>query len=276
MRNNTPRIPSEFVLLDENAFNSDTYANVRDMQRVRDNHNILLARRCRRPFYNQRICASDGTRAVSFWEVRPAASGAPMVVMSVPFRRSSPHIKEVQLAIYAYGVVANPPRVYPVVSALGQAPIINENLVLTLDSASISWKTINLPVPRTARSEPMLMLSLCVANQEGATGSKPARTVVDAGQDWATGASMDDTVGYIVWSPSDPAIEPRTIVAARTDIDAALNDLIIVDRPWNIIPTAGVTTLESRSPAGITVESINIWERGLTSFEDSLDWEFLL
>lgn len=266
MRILTEEIPSDFVRFDSEAFDADAYANVADMQQIRRNHNILLARRCRRPFFQARIGDTTGASGTAFNEVRAVVSGLSACVMSIPYMRSSPYIYSITCAIYGRGRASASPRFYPVVCPVEVEPEIDNSVVLTFDSTSDGWESVEVPVKVSSAESMFFFVHLFAEILEGAATPKTAVTVADVGRNYATGNGLGNAVGEIIYSPTNTDIEPRTVISIQNNVDAAGNDLVVIDRDWNIWPVPGTDTLETRTTSTATLSTVSLWENAITDF----------
>lgn len=144
-------IPASFQKLDSRVTDADQCANVRDIQRVVLNHNILLARRARRNNYAADFEAAD----YRFFTITPYISSFPPVVDSglLLFSQLS---QVIRFQFLASRTQANPtanPEIGVYIWLPGQMEKLPgtedqiQTSAISAASGSEAWTTIDCPVP---------------------------------------------------------------------------------------------------------------------------------
>ncbi len=269
MRLLTKTIPSGFQRLDTHVNEAAAFANARDLQVLRENHNALLAQRLRRMLFSLRFSNADGTTDKSWYENRPAVDLLGSVPLAIPIALSSPYIKELEVQFTAIGNATTPPVTYFVCDNAQGIPLIRDDIALTWSSGSVATQSLVVPVARRGRRSDQLMLTMVLKVGEGAGTGKGAGNVLDSGPDWVITSTYAGAVGDTISCSSNPEIEPRIIIQAAT---VGGNPKIWVDKPWNMQPPVG-GTMGTRDGTAFKPRYISCYEKRVASFDGTSDWD---
>jgi len=270
-RTPTYTIPSSFQRLDSNITSADDYVNVRDMQRLRLNHNVLLAQRQKHVLMSQNF--TDGSNDyVELKGDRPVRTQAGFydgpVVFSTQFR-FSPYTKGINVNLRAAngnGSLGNS-KLYAVLVDNESASISS---VFTVSSASEATYTNTVQVTPSMRKSRLATFVLFFETPANTTADKTvgASDLVAVDWDWFQAVEASDRTGQLVVS-SNADIEPRIIVQAQTGLGSSSTEARMwVNRPWNILP-GNADTIYYHVVQGLRLYSMVIEERVVTDlFED--------
>jgi len=277
-------LPAAFVKQDTRTNAADSFANARDFNRLRENHNMLLARRLRRTVLAQVFNTSDST-----------ADGAPFIFKAYKGSLSqtagllysatvliSQHTKELTIKIRAAKTDIststfdddNDISVFCTVRKPFAPRELNAGLELTVTAASGSpaayTGTISLPSAPIAetywngrQAYTIDVYGICLADTNDLVDD--AEAVIGAGPDWidagtgTVGASAGDLIYLNDGSNTWP---PRIIVKKAT---ASGNDRLWVDRNFEL-PADDSWTFSTRLLLGLEVSTISIYEEAVSDF----------
>lgn len=272
-----PEIPSSFTQLDDTLFTADEFVSVRDQQKLRENHNKLLAERIR---LNPAAHHINGS-AVS--TVTPLSSVTNPPALWYGTALTNPGCHQLQFHFYAkrqFAVPAADPSIGVSLWGIGfsnSRPLDPTN-VSTVDvtSTTIGWYsvTMSLPYRRTkgfaqyGYKVPIgysifLNSQIDVDSAAVVTGA----TVVDstATQTRITTATSigKSQSAEIVGKNVPPVLLVNPVITKGGD------KIFAVDPPWSTIPIAGTDTITIRTVCGVAIEGFSIIESPITDFGDA-------
>lgn len=256
----TKTIPAEFIRLDGSCTDADDYLDVRLLQTIKANHNILMARRHR--------------KQISYWQSNLANGALTHKSVSLPDAETGdviwhqallvePHIKAVELTVYA-NAGATGIELWPVI---GNATLPTDDNKISILVASTEYN-VTLPIPPGARSADgrYVELFIFLSMDAGTTGKTDSGPHIinawgsSAGTGWFEDASSPTTAavgGVVVFS--DTEIEPRTVAA----VDGSR---VFLDGTFTKGPINGTTTATHYVGSTITIEALGTYEAALTDF----------
>lgn len=277
-------IPSSFQLFDDTTHDADKFANVRDMQVLRRNHNILLAQRVKHSVLQLNI--SSGLQAspnfVKFQAGRPASLGtAPCIFQHMVWL--SHLTQKLQLVVYARRDPYNAeseydfdPKLYPKLHPLHVQRDIYVDECVTIEDDAYTKYTVDFPVPHTydlersynrGQIEFEFALYAKFGVDDTADGVVTSGVgISDQGTNWVEPAASlggANAVGRVLYSDTDNTIEARTIV--RYVSGFGTYGRYYVHSPWNR-PFLSTDTLIERYVQGIRIANLSLYELPITEF----------
>ncbi|HJW75194.1 MAG TPA: hypothetical protein VJ787_05935 [Thermoleophilia bacterium] len=251
-------IPSSFQRLDTRVTAPDQFYNARDWRKVRENHNILLARRFPRPIAHWVVFnAYSPYRLNSF--TGDIITDLPLLV--------TPGVKSLTINVYGVADVGLALYVglYGIVSGH-----IEDGAVLPLGTAPAHYSAV-LPVPST---DHLGNARLIIGIDGGLSGSAiyPGSAVVDMGRDWllATLGGGVNAESQAIYSDTDAAFEPRMIIASQV---IGANRKLTLDRNVNKSLVLGTDTVAVKAALGFGFCSFSLWENAITDFAAASEYE---
>ena len=260
-----PDIPSAFVRQDDTAFTADRAISAHELQTLRSNQNILLARRTKIHLFSA-IASSNGSASTPYEFVSAKAPDRAMGdllwwfplyfqvhTQSIIVKMNCAKRAAGDGTIYVYGVIDGPE----------ETRAIDTSVSFSVTSTTMATKTLTVPVPRSAArkgGEGRLMLY--------ALTPVYASTV-------QTGVSIDDRIGFHVRgtfssSPegklvaySDKTIQPGVVRVYKTVL-GSYNDSFMDNPPDT--EDLGSITMEVRTMSGLKISEISGWEVAVTDF----------
>lgn len=275
MRNKN--IPNKFLYYDTHAFADNTSLNVRECRNLNKNHNILMARRIRRPIVTQAFYSDEAGSAQTFISVMPVNEFGEGEAIWRGNVRISPFVQAIRVNVIGYrSSVADEAKIYPYLSGPARRQPVNQSLEIAIDSGTSAKYGVTLPVPndcfingpgKPGRAE----LSLLYSCMMGAS-IKGAVTITSWGETGGGGygrvwfeASTSGSVTGLVAHFSDTQIRPRVIVDSVLVTGTVYR--CYIDGPWESTPVIGTTTVGMYSVVNLNIRSICAHELELTSFD---------
>ncbi len=268
-------LPSAFIRLDDRTTTADQCVNVWTKQTFRNNHNILLARRCRWPIMTVHMDQDSAGSAANgpdglYWRsiITPdRESGIP--ILQVPIE-IPPFCTSIVINLDALKVGGTEHAyVYPIVDGPGTYFQINSSVAATV-SATTPWtvSSVSVPVPQSARDYGHGTLTLYASTPLYGPDLKGAGgvAIADVGPDWVEGTAANFasfTVETAVYFTNNLAIAPRKVVRAAT---IGGNTRIHVDFPWNVVPTVGTDLIDARAVTILRIRSISVYADVVSDF----------
>jgi len=232
--------------LDTRVTDPDQFLNVRDEKVKRDNHNILLAKRCKHMLFSLAM-GTDSSDYLIAYSGRPVIQEAGMKFGSVLLTAQpmlSPYVNEVTVDIRAalengsYGDA----KIYGQIT--GRATVITTGGT-SITSASDANYSMTIPVPAGANfpDREMATLQLLFETPANTTATKGNITIVGAGSNWIEYTGGSSIVNHIIMIERNGtgAIfynDPRRVVREELLYDGS-HDRAWVDRPWSQVPDTG-------------------------------------
>ncbi len=260
-----PSIPSSFVRLDDRVTSADQYANAHDLKTLRENHNILFARRARQPIAHFLSRSPAGSNGTTIYSMRPASRLKGDVILSAPVNVPV-GTREIMFSTYARcDSAASHPDVdiYPVIDGPNETMEPTAAYKISLPAATLPTNyTVTFPVPPSVTKTGIGNFYLYM---QGALW----------GADINSGLAMTDitldsfmcATNITPWSLgcyfSNLAIEARRIVA-QTAIGASYRYQL--DGKFNVRPIPGTTTVSTKRMTGVRLLSAALYARAVTSF----------
>ncbi len=262
-------IPSQFVRQDTRTNSDDQFANANEQQRRRLNHNILLAKRVRKCLLT-RVCSyrdDIGLGGSGFFQTErfttPAKISAAEIWLNVPLQ-FSPGTRELVFVLRAKRISTGNVTMYCRVEADNEKLPVDTNVSVTVNNTSLTRFAVTVPISREARQKGSGRL---IVTPQGfrETAVSSGLTIVEIGPDFVDVAGSGTfSPGYIA-AFSDTNVEPRRVVHALANIDAAGNQRVFVARPWNLLPVL-TATVSSYTTASIAVDSYSVYEERVSAF----------
>lgn len=264
-----PTIPTGYQRQDTRTNAADSFANCNDLQTALLNHNILLAERCRRGIYSQRM--TDGSNAADapliVRSIMPVSEslGAPIWRANIAVSQWTRSIKFVVRA--KQETALKTVYLWPNVYHLSTQRELDSTYKLTVNTTSEAKYSVsvNLPPPIDPNNK-WLQWYTCSLHAEcsmATVDTTPASTVIDdMGIDsYQTAAAAGaDYTGYAAYFTTDATIEPRIITRVQHGQRRHW-----VWPKWNKIPSED-DTLALRQVHGVYLYSVDLYEDRLTSY----------
>lgn len=271
-------IPSEFLEFDSSTHNPDSYVNVADLQRERKNHNILLARRCKRTLF-AKVFNQDSAVTPLYWNLHQKVGGDayPVPIMrtllpvSLYTQEIAVYMRAKRRDITSSGISSV--KVYPHLIPYGTDRVVDTDDVMTVSATTETDYNIDIPVPvhgggQTIVNGQELFYFELYADCPVDYGNSPKITSVAGLLDVIDSTTLKVSAGG---SPANtqiaftnlPQIKPRTVLFVKSLGSSQYQ--IDLDAPLNIIPDIG-EDIEFRDTLGIDFYSISAYEKGITDF----------
>ena len=279
MRGFARLVPAAYVELDTRVADADCYANTRDMRKAHDNHNILLARRARRPLITQ------------------AMRGASNYQDPIYFNSAQPVTEDRRLGLSFYSApIWIPPRcvtvtvnvrcrqantggtypdikIYPVIDGPKDKPPLDLTLVATVDTATDTLYSMDVPVPESAEKAGRGVLHLYYCTPIYEVAIKGVVTLTDVGRTWPTwiqGRFDSPYAGYYAVCDTNAEIVPMKITYADSNIQGGLDDRLYLDTDWpGPIPIPGTDTFSIYAANKLLVSSVCAYPLEMTSWSQA-------
>lgn len=262
-------IPSSFTRLDATITAADAYANVRDMQIARRNHNILLAQRIRQPIFAQTFGQADydtatvGKDALEFDSlVNPTRAGGDLLMLMPIY--VPPWTKYLTLTIEAAvrDSTEGNFELYPHVDSYQGIREIDPAVVITVNNNSKTEFTVQVPVPEFVAQTGAGVFMLYGVGQIFVAATKVAAAITDAGATFITSAFGASYEGYAMIF-SDTEIEPRIITYMR---DLGATQRAYTNPPFNKIPIPNTTTVAVFRVNSLKLYNACLYATAITDF----------
>ena len=270
-------IPSEFVKLDTEVTDADTFINVAMQQRARLNHNILLARGLRRVAWQ--YCGQDADRNGYTEFINPYLVGVGELQDVFPIFQTrillSPGTRQCrywQLASTTH--VGTSGNVYPVISNIrAQRPIQNGERISCINDGSGNFVrnavlTVTVPKPLTFRfGMGLYELALFYGMDAFGANSDVGVAISTASSTQITCATAGVTaaagVGDLM-SFNDTTIQPR-VIAERIDGGGTTTFNFLL--PWTTNAPTAANTFNVNFGASAQIRNAVLWELPVTDFD---------
>lgn len=258
-----PSSAEGFRRLDTQINSSSRFANVYSLQRLRHNHNILMARRIRKVLF-----AHYGWGDI-FSTLTPLDAKSGYVLCSVPVT-ITPGIKEIHVNVYGYAT-ASGINIYPVVHAANSVEEIDTSVVISPGVAPIDTYGCDVPVAQQVQSLGYGRLTCYLEGGMSGTPSKGAAAFTDAGPDWILSAGAF-TVGTALFFPTNAKILPRTVIK-EVVVGGAIKTYVRGD--FNITPDPASDTAASETLIQLVLSSISAYEKSRQYFfrGSAIEWK---
>lgn len=272
-------IPAAILQPDDRVTLADQYANVADLQVARLNHNILLARRTKRMLICQswhEALTGEASTALRLATATPASRREGDVVFSAPLKISA-QTQEITVTIrgantYSAGAGIANTKLYFCLDGPGQSTELAQAKTIEITGLAGVYArySVDVPVSRESAQSGYSKLTVYMQGSMSTTDNFAAATVTAVGNGFVeinTPAPVPLANEALYFGNSQ--IEPRLITAA--DAGAAGRTLVYVDRPWNVWPTAGVSTVRSRNVQIVRISLLSVYEKAVTDFSAPVD-----
>lgn len=270
-------IPSSYVRIDDQVTAADEYLNVRDLQRWFLNHNILLARRCRRPIYACNQVDSEYTLGATTRSA-PAYSSFHELdygntndwYLNVPIQ-ISPWVQQLELVIDGVAATGTV-YVYPEIGSEETAAIASSAYVASVTTSSGQFNvTIDLPptMYNGRTKDAWFRLNVICAMDGSDLGSDEG--VLDYGDVWVEtdATTTSATVGSVMYGVTDALFHPRMVTGVE---DLGSTTKIWVREP--IAPgelTVGTSDVNFQDTYQFSPNYIGIYELGVSDFNAEVE-----
>lgn len=276
-------IPSNFQPFDDTTHDPDKFANVRDMQVLRKNHNVIVAQRLRRPILQLKLTSGGTPTAsdyVTFRSGRPASIGTAPTILQHPVWLTQ-LTQKLRLVILArknqYGGTefAVDPKIYPKLHPLHVQREIDVTECITVSSLA-AWTeyAVDFPVPHTfnrprayfrGRNVFELCLYLKTAVDDTVDGLLSSGIgISDLGPNWIEpSVAMSAVVGAVIYCDTDYTISPRMLIRYAPGLGVI--GRYYVDRPWSRLMQS-TDTVAVRMTHGVDIKEISLYELPITDF----------
>jgi hypothetical protein len=268
-------VPSLFVASDTHVADEDCYLNARDMRKAYDNHNILLARRVRKPVISQAMRgASNANDPIYVHSAEPVTEdrrtgrsffAAPIWVPPRCFEM----VVNIRCKQANTGGTYPDLQIYPVIDGPKDLVPLDTSLVITVDSATDTLYSTVVPVPESAERSGTGFLSLYFCTPLYETAAKGAVSVTDVGRTpaWLQGRFDSMFPGNYVVCDTDPTILPMRILWGESNIQGGLDDRIYLDGDWpGPVPIPGTDTFSVYAPNKLLVSSVCVYPVEITDW----------
>jgi len=254
-------IPAEFVRLDDATTQANAYAHVRQLQRMRLNHNKLLARAVRRQLFSIAPVGGAGNALVAHGSIEMASI---LEIEDIPI---TPYAKEVTVVCRARTNTSSAtPNVtlYPSLNSSELGAILlpfDSSKSMVVNSTLLAKYTVDITIPQPTKFASFSMLAVTPFEVIGPKGSS---AIASVGPDWFTTAASLASVGdYIQFTNTSGVANPapRTVVSK----DGATFTLYM-DRAFDILPIPGTHTAIPYDPQMVHIETITAYEKEASSF----------
>lgn len=267
-------IPSEFIHLDGNVHGESKPFNVRDIQVIQANQNILYARRIRRPLVTQCFFSDNSAGTMLAASVEPVNASGGSEAFWRNSIRISPNVQEIVVNLMAYksatGTDEPDVLVYPYLTGPYRRQEIDEDALMTVSDTSVTKYSSTLSVPPDCFGRAngagvgyLSMFWVCGVDQDDA---KVPATISNFGES-----------GNFIWveSTSEPAIgrcayfslstiRPRIVRGSTNQGGGVFRTYM--DGPWEAFPVIGTTTIGSKLVPTLNLEAMTVYELELTNF----------
>lgn len=268
---NRAEIGSTFQALDTHIDVADSFANVRDLQKLRLNHNTLLAERARRPAVSQVCVQSDSTNYILI-SGHGSTSYLPVAIdTTVMFSQQT---KTATFKMRAASTSASlDVFVYPeLIRPSGAGSLARPEITVTGNTEASYSATVPLPAQDEASTRfgmRPLRFRVTLRAELNFPGSPKvsAGAIYAVGPNWIHGGT-NVTVGDDIWF-SDADIERRRITAVYANTANATPFYgIFADRAWNKLPTTS-NTYSSDVNVSLALYTWSLYEDNVTDFEST-------
>lgn len=271
----------DFVQWSDECDADDAFVNVADLQRARNNHNAILAKRSRRTVLSQTFTDLNGaldTDAPIFYS--PVNFAAPMqwALFDFFFYLSSPFVTSLTVVIEAkkesISGFSDDIDIYPHVQLASKTRPISAADKLTVTSTSLASYSVTVPVPLDeamhAGARPIRRLQVfadCRQDYSNSPKSGPYVTSIRDASHWSVDDTPDailstcDVPGCVAINTSNTEIAPVRVL----DIRANGNEYELVTEPLNVLPAIG-DDISFRQIMGLYIASIDVYENGSSDF----------
>ena len=277
-------IPSGFQKLDSRVTDADQCANVRDIQRVVLNHNILASRRTRKNILS--IDGKDGGSGVAppkiTW-ITSYLSHAPPVWLTGNVLINT-LAQKMRIAVYAdrTETVANVPEhpelaffFMPQRAGVPITPNAYSHfsvIIVTAAPLSPSWFTVDVPLPYNQTTQPRIggsnvwAFACYVLGRPDLDASLfAAAAVTDSGSNWVRTTQVLSLPHYGQLIEVDGADMPQSVVVGSVQYGAS-DIKYYVDPPWSRV--LGITdTITARVVCGVRVHSMSWVDLSISAFD---------
>lgn len=263
-----PKLPSAFERFDTTATEKGRAVDVRTMQTIYNNHNILIARRLMRNVMYRNLRTDISTPRTFKGHFRYTASGLiGSEIMRCPIA-VNPFARTLTCVIRAqYSGAAS--RVYGIAQPLGGAQRdLQTTYGAAVTAATQTEYTFSVPLPRQSQpaqgwTTAFYDFSLYVEAEIGASDKTgTGDTALLAGPNTFYGAFTSADIGKILVITGDTEIEPRYIVDFE-DLPSG-SDRVSVSPNWNKIPAPGLA-YDVRLSYGVSIYDVSLYEPGMTT-----------
>ncbi len=254
-------VPSEFQRLDTDVVSKNESVDVRTMQRLVSNHNMLLARRLKRSLFHHNFRNdTDGAAPAYFGGLEPTPTGiVGAVVAQVPLL-ISPATASVVVDMHALKTSVGNVDVYGVLTRAEQAGFgVTGVHVTSLTKTAYSFSVpLYNPAPAPPEIAGSIMMLTLVCDGLVDTSNIKTGTLTAVTADTATGSFAGSDVGNALVITGDLSIEPRMIKAVD-------NNVARLSRPWNRIPVVGAS-YAVRAVSRVGIFDLSVYEYALSTF----------
>jgi hypothetical protein len=259
-------VPSEFIRLDATATAADEFANVRDLQVIRDNHNMIMGRQLRRHI------ATDHLGRVEIRNGYALNRRQSKPIYYLPLNGLPPGRKSISVKLEARAVDAEVDvKVYAIVdsSDMRMPDEMSGAAAVTVSGTSYVYYTfsnVSIPENRTHGAGGGVYLYLYM--EGGVTGadimaSNPTITQVGSNGTRVTFTNgVNVQPGQVLWCPSDLSIGQRMIIGRQTN---GTVQTVWVDRPFGKLPIVDTDTAQAVKALGIRGGNIIVYEDSISN-----------
>jgi hypothetical protein len=284
MRRKSITIPSAFQLLDTQVTAADSFANVRDLQTMRLNHNILLAKRVQPTIFTCKY-PGDGSNDFTRFVVRTAKEQAGAEIMrqtiyvpaftkqllltlycckSALTGEGSELNEDVNVHAEVWNQFARKTKYSPPSVAVSAAAGSPSKYEITINIPPVSPKSI---IRDDRRAFEFGVWASCLMDHTASIAAALAPSAV---------ASRSITVGsaailekHTVYSNTNRGIESR-IVTKRIPLGGG-NYQLFLDKAWSKTPDISVDQITAREIQGLDLYSATLRCRPITDFDQEYE-----
>lgn len=271
-------IPSSFQKLDTNITAAGAYANVRDLQRLALNHNILVAQRIRRTLATWQLTAGERQH----FSVTPYLSESMPPVAFSGTLLVNPYCQQLRFDFYCQRTLATPaahPELGVFLWRVGGANTPKneaEITTTTVTSTSFGWVTLTVPIPydlnndNATNTEGRIVVGFkvyVVARVDTSESVFTGATVIDSGSDFIRIANSTALV-YGRSVEIDGRNAPPQMVVGPAIVFAAADKKYFLRPTMNELVTAS-DTVTARNICGIEIRETAIHELNISAFDNA-------
>lgn len=260
-----PDIPSAFLRIDDTATGDDRAVSVHELQAVRDNHNILLARRCKRQIFALRFDTDDDDDGLIYKSARPFDRLIGDVLLAIPiFVENNTQSIQVNMRAALEDNAGPDAIVVGVIDGPNETRNLDTSVSMTFTTSTQTEASMTVPVPRTALYRQEGMLYLYGLTPSYSTVVETAVTIDDQVRNQIRADFTATTTGHIA-AYSDKSITPSLVLAATSILSASTKDNYLDSQPDQKIDASSVT-MEIWKANGLVVKEVTAWEVAVTDF----------
>jgi hypothetical protein len=268
-----PTIPASYQLLDDRVTDADQFANVRDLQKARENYNILLARRVHYPIATIATMddASDGSpMALTESGVVTLSVASDTNQFSLPIYLP-PFTKHVTVWMNAASSDASGDvNVYPSIGSERFTPFANSNTSVTVTGTSYAEYEVDVPIRSVGDFARAILTVFFSPDWTGSDLEGGAISIADSGADWVLGTSVSSGGSTVYFNGTGSPLPRQILSETALTIGGTNYWKIIATEPWDQRPIAGTHTYNTRNVPALNLKSFCAYPKAVSDFYESV------